>query len=181
LGAIVSQFRKNNRPTFIDFLWNIVGYIKYGCDRSVFFEYGSSLYRFWKNIDISKGVYFKRNSIVGCATHNSKLSIGENTTIGFSTIIISSGEIKIGSNCMIAPNVYIVDSNHGMSLDRPFNQQDNIVAEIVIEDNVWIGAHAVILPGVRIVSGSIIGANATVLKSITEQGVYVGSPARKVK
>ena len=82
---------------------------------------------------------------------------------------------------MIAPNVYIVDSNHGMSFDKPFNQQDNVVAKIIIEDNVWIGAHAVILPGVRIVSGSIIGANATVVKSITEQGVYVGSPARKVK
>ena len=177
----MNQFRKNNRPTFLDRLWSILSFIKYGNHRSIFFEFGAYPYRFHKNINLGKGVYFKRNSIVGCANKESKISIGKNTTIGFNTIIISSLNIQIGKDCMIAPNVYIGDSNHGMSPEKPFNQQENFVSEIIIKDNVWIGSHVVILPGVEIVSGAIIGANSTVTKSISQPGVYVGSPAKRIE
>ena len=177
----MNQFRKNNRPTFLDWFWAALSFLKYRKHRSVFFEFGSYLYRYHKNVIVSSRVYFKRNSIVGCANQDACISIGENTTIGFNSVIISSSKIEIGSDCMIAPNVYMVDSNHGMSLELPFNEQENVVSAIVIEDNVWIGAHSVILPGITIVAGSIVGANSTVTSSILEQGVYVGSPARRLK
>ena len=175
----MNQFRINNRPTILDWVWNFSSWIKFRKHKSVFFELGAFLYRYPRNVTVGENVYFKRNSIVGCANKNSTVSIGKNTTIGFNSMIISSKSIDVGEDCMIAPNVYIVDSNHGMSLSEPFNKQENVVASIIIENNVWIGAHTVILPGIRIVSGSIVGANSTVTKSILEQGVYVGSPARK--
>jgi acetyltransferase-like isoleucine patch superfamily enzyme len=177
----MNQFRRNNRPTLLDWLWSTYSYLKYRKHVSIFFEFGSYLYRYYKNVVVDTNVYFKRNSIVGCANKNSYISIGKNTTIGFNTIIISSEKIDIGSNCMIAPNVYIGDSNHGMSPKLPFNQQDNVVSPILIEDNVWIGAHSLILPGVKVVAGTIVGANSTVTNSILEQGVYVGSPAKRIK
>lgn len=177
----MNQFRRNNRPTFLDRFWAFLSFLKYRKHSSVFFEFGSYLYRHHKNIVVDRNVYFKRNSIVGCANKNSLISIGKNTTIGFNTIIISSKKIEIGSECMIAPNVYIGDSNHGMSPELPFNQQDNVVSAILIEDNVWIGAHTLILPGVKIVAGSIIGANSTITSSIFDKGVYVGSPAKRIK
>ena len=177
----MNQFRRNNRPTFLDWFWSALSFLKYRKHRSVFFELGSYLYRYYKNVNVDNNVYFKRNSIVGCANENSYVLIGKNTTIGFNSIIISSERIEIGSDCMIAPNVYIGDSNHGMSPGLPFNQQENFVSAILIEDNVWIGAHSIILPGVKIVSGSIVGANSTVTSSILEQGVYVGSPAKRIR
>ena len=62
-----------------------------------------------------------------------------------------------------------------MSPELPYNQQENVVSAVLIEDNVWIGAHSIILPGVKIVSGTIIGANSTVTNSILDKGVYVVS------
>ena len=177
----MNQFRKNNRPTVLDRFWAALSFLKYRKHRSVFFELGSYLYRYHKNVTIASGVYFKRNSIVGCANQDALISIGENTTIGFNSVIISSSKVEIGSDCMIAPNVYMVDSNHGTELEIPFNQQENVVSPISIGDNVWIGAHSVILAGVTIVAGSIVGANSTVTSSILKQGVYVGSPARQLK
>ena len=53
--------------------------------------------------------------------------------------MIASKKISIGKNCMIAPNVHIVDSNHGTEQNKAYNEQDNIVAEVHIGDNVWIG------------------------------------------
>ena len=176
----MNQFRKNNRPTLMDQVWNFYSGVKYGLDKTVYLELGSYLYRYSKNVRLGRSVYLKRNSIVGCATRESSIEIGENTTIGFNTIIISSKRITIGEDCMIAPHVYIVDSNHGTALNRPFNQQENVSEDIVIEDNVWIGAHVVVLPGVRITAGAIVGANSTVTRNLTEPGVYVGSPASKI-
>ena len=155
----MNQFRANNRPTLLDWFWTTLSSLKYRKGSSVFFEFGSYLYRHHKNVSVDRSVYFKRNSIVGCANEEAHISVGENTTIGFNSVIVSSSKIEIGRDCMIAPNVYMVDSNHGMSMDLPFNQQENFVAPISIEDNVWIGAQSVILPGVKIVAGSIVGAN----------------------
>lgn len=175
----MNQFRALNRPAFFDVLWSGICAFRYR-KKKVFFEFGSMLYRFRKNLVLEQNVYIKRNAIIGCANGGARLKIGENTTVGFGTCIVSSLNITIGRDCMIAPYVYIVDSNHGMAPDLPFNKQENKVAAVVIEDNVWIGAHSVILPGVRIASGSIVGANSTVTKSITSPGVYVGSPAKKI-
>ena len=111
---MANQFRKLNKPTFLDNLWNFSRKCLYLKLRpNIFFELGSYLYRFKKNIFIEDGVYIKINAILGCANSKSNLSIGSNTTIGFGTIAISSSSITIGKNCMIAPYVHMVDSNHG--------------------------------------------------------------------
>jgi acetyltransferase-like isoleucine patch superfamily enzyme len=60
-------------------------------------------------------------------------------------------------------------------------RKNTIRKSVVIEDDVWIGAHTVILPGVRIGKGSVIGANSVVTKDVPPMAIVLGSPARSHK
>lgn len=176
----MNQFRALNKPTILDRLWNLLCRLKFGSAVSnVFLEFNVVLYRFWEKIELSKDVYVKRNSILGCANERARLCIGARTTIGFNTTIMASDYIEIGSDCMIAPNVYIVDSNHATDSGCKFNTQSNIVKRVVIGNNVWIGTGVIVLPGVTISDGVVIGAGSLVTRSLLEPGIYIGSPARK--
>ena len=178
----MSQFRKLNKPTFLDRMWNLsrkILYSRVNIKQTSFFEFGAYLYRFKKNIKFKSNVYIKRNAVIGCANPNSFIAVGENTTIGNGTIVISSEEITIGNNCMIAPYVHIVDSNHGMEPGKPFNQQENFTSPVVIGDNTWIGSGVVILSGVSIGSGSIIAAGSVVTKSFPVNSKIMGIPAKE--
>lgn len=85
--------------------------------------------------------------------------------------------VYLGENVLFAPGVKIISANH--------NKEDRRASDyslpITINDNVWIGANAIILPGVTIASNSIIGAGAVVTKSFLEDGsIIVGNPAKKI-
>jgi acetyltransferase-like isoleucine patch superfamily enzyme len=85
--------------------------------------------------------------------------------------------IKISKKVMFASGVKIISANHD------FKQRDNHVKDkpIIIEENVWIGANAVILPGVKIGKNSIIGAGAIVTKDVPPNVVVAGNPAKIIK
>jgi len=175
----MNQFRKYNKPTLLDKLWNLKSSLFYKKFKTnIFFEYGAYLYRYKDNIVLDNNIYFKRNSIVGCANPDSVIEIGENTTIGNNSIMIASKKISIGNNCMVAPNVHIVDSNHGTKPGKAYNAQDNIVSDVYIGDNVWIGSGVIVLMGVSIGSNSIVGAGSIVTKSFPENSLIMGSPAK---
>jgi len=175
----MSQFRKYNRPTALDRLWNISRRILYR-KRKVQFELLADLYRFRDNIHLAQNVYVKRYARLGCANPDARLSIGQNCTIGQGSIITSSIEITMGNDCMLGPNVVIVDSNHGADANKPFNAQENVTKAVHIGDNVWIGAHSLILAGASIPSNTIIAANSVVNGMIERPGIYGGSPVREL-
>lgn len=83
---------------------------------------------------------------------------------------------------LIATHVAIMSYQHGFS-DRavPVADQDIELKPVVIEEDVWIGTHALVLPGVRIGRGSIIGAGAVVTSDLPPYSVAVGSPARVIR
>lgn len=113
---------------------------------------------------------------------SSGLYIGNNCFINRGTWIVALGTIKIGDNVVIGPYTVLTSANHGYDLlDRPIRQQRDVLKPIVIEDDVWIGAHAVVLPGVTIGKGSVIGAGAVVTSDIPAYSVAVGIPARVIK
>lgn len=103
-------------------------------------------------------------------------SIGKNITIGHdffcnrNCIFLDDGKITIGDNVMIGPNVGIYTVNHPMDYMKR-NRGEFITKDIVIEDNVWIAANCVILPGVKIGRGSVIGAGVVVDKNIPENSL----------
>jgi len=107
------------------------------------------------------------------------ISIGRNTRIN-GACIHAWKRVSIGENCLIAANCQIIDSNgHDLSFDNVenrINTKDN-PKDIVIEDNVWLGANTIVLSGVKIGRGSVISANSVVVKDIPPMVVAGGNPA----
>lgn len=110
-----------------------------------------------------------------------KIEIGDNSFIGQGSIIVGKAGIKIGKNCLIAESVTIRDQNHKIDHRTPINESGFDVDPIEIGNNVWIGAKACILAGVRIGEGSIVGAGSVVTKSLPAGVLAVGNPARVLR
>lgn len=110
------------------------------------------------------------------------IELGINSVFGMFNYIDGSGTLTIGRNVRIGQHVCIYTSNHNFNrCDRPICAQGLTTKPVVIEDDVWIGAHAVILPGVRIHHGSIVAAGAVVSRDVPPFSVVGGVPARKIK
>ncbi len=112
-----------------------------------------------------------------------KIVIGENCRI-HGTCIHAFHSIRIGDNVLIAANSHIIDANaHELSFPNVSNRINtvDIGKEIIIEDNVWIGANCFILGGVRIGEGAIISANSVVHRNVPSNAIYGGNPAVLIK
>ncbi|TAF56948.1 MAG: acyltransferase [Sphingobacteriia bacterium] len=106
--------------------------------------------------------------------------IGENSLIGMGNVLI--GPISVGNNVIFAQNIVASALNHGYeNPDLPIHLQAVKTAPIVIEDDCWIAANAVITAGVTIGKHSVVGAGAVVTKSIPPYSVAVGNPAKIIK
>ena len=90
--------------------------------------------------------------------------------------------ITIKNDVLIGEFTTITTTNHNFNrLDIPINQQGYSVHPVVINDDVWIGAHVVILSGVTIGKGAVIGAGAVVTKDIPSYAIAIGVPAKVIK
>lgn len=90
---------------------------------------------------------------------------------------------KIGNDVMIAPFVMILNYGHNIEdTARPMIAQGvKYFPQTIIEDNVWIGARVLILPGVKICTGAVIGAGSVVTKNVEAYSVVAGNPAQFIK
>ena len=112
------------------------------------------------------------------AVFNPNVEIGDNSTIGVKCEII--GSAKIGSNVLMGTEVILYAVNHEFSDKNELiiNQGYRKEKTVILEDDIWIGRRAIILPGVTIKKGTVIGAGAIVTKSFPEYSVIAGNPAR---
>ena len=111
-----------------------------------------------------------------------RLVINEGTSINRNYFINARGKIYIGKNVLIGPYVTIYSTNHIFSsIDIPIKDQGQTEEEVIIEDDVWIGANSTILPGVKIGKGAIIAAGAVVTKDVPTYSVVGGIPAKLIK
>lgn len=108
------------------------------------------------------------------------ISIGDNSGIGDNCFLQDIGEINIGKDVLMAPEVMIFTANHKSSRDELIRNQGMEIACVTIEDDVWIGARATILPGVRIAKGAIVAAGAVVTKNVEPYSIVGGVPAKKI-
>jgi acetyltransferase-like isoleucine patch superfamily enzyme len=107
-----------------------------------------------------------------------KIECGQDIAFGEFCHIRANGGLKIGSRVLIAAHVTITTRQHPIELPRWKTVQD---APVIIEDDVWIGAGAVILPGVTIGRGAVVAAGAVVTASVEPYTVVAGVPARPIK
>lgn len=107
------------------------------------------------------------------------IEIGAGTFINREIYLEAVGPISIGRDCQFGPQVMVVTSHHPRVPDGGVSRVPEGRA-VRIGDRVWVGARAMILPGVTIGDDVVIGAGSVVTKDCVRPGVYVGSPARLV-
>lgn len=148
--------------------------------QDVFFEKGVELMRYPKNISLGDGMVLKKGARLCPCNETATISIGNFTTVGYHTYMFASEKIQIGNNCLIAPFVYIVDSDHSIDKEKNINQQPNITAPVIIGNDVWIGTNAKILKGVTVGDGAVIAAGALVKDDVAPYTIVGGIPAKKI-
>jgi len=108
------------------------------------------------------------------------IEIGDNFYANSGCIIIDVARVKIGDNVMFGPNVAVITAGHPIHHEIR-NTKFEYGIPVTIGDNVWIGANAVLLPGVHIGDNTVIGAGSVVTKDIPSGVVAVGNPCKPVK
>lgn len=113
--------------------------------------------------------------------------VGDDVSLGYRPMLMAAlSEIRIGNHVMFGPEVAIIGGGHNISVVGRFmtdvhEKTGNEDLGVVIEDDVWVGARAIILRGVTVGRGSIIAAGAIVTKSVPPYAVVGGNPARVIK
>jgi maltose O-acetyltransferase len=111
-----------------------------------------------------------------------RLSLGNNVAISRDVFINAAGGINVGDDVLIGPSVKIWSLNHNFeNMDEPINRQGWNLSEVNIGNDVWIGASAIILPGVSIGDKTVVGAGSVVTKSLKSGAVYGGTPAKLIR
>ncbi len=109
------------------------------------------------------------------------VSIGDRTAINRNASIDARAEIRIGKDVLIGPGAQLIAYQHVFSApDQTINSQGTRTGPITVEDDVWIGANAVILLDVTIGRGSVVGAGAVVTGSCAPYSILAGVPARVI-
>ena len=117
-----------------------------------------------------------------CCINNAvgDVTIGDQTRIGIHCTVI--GPVSIGNNVNLAQGITVTALNHNFEdTTRRIDEQGISTKPVVIGDDVWIGANAVILPGVTIGRHVVVAAGAVVTKDVPDYCVVAGVPAKAVK
>lgn len=109
-----------------------------------------------------------------------RLEIGERTLVNFGCSLVAMGLVSVGADCHIGPHTMMLDNDfHRVEPERRLERPPS--RPIVIEDNVWIGARVIVLPGVTIGHGSCIGAGSVVTSDVPPRALAAGVPARLIR
>ena len=108
------------------------------------------------------------------------IKIGKNFFANFGNVMLDCGEIVIGDDCKFGPYSGIYNVGHAF---EPISRKNwgTTVKKVFIGNNVWMGAHSVILPGVKIGDNAIIGAGSVVTKDVMPNTIVAGNPAKVIK
>ena len=114
-------------------------------------------------------------------THTYGIEIGRHFSINSGALIDGRGGVRIGDWVMIGPHAVITSSEHqSPPFGTPMASVDHEMQPVVIDDDVWIGAHAFIRGGIHIGRGAIVGAGAVVVSDVNDGDIVCGVPARAI-
>ena len=130
------------------------------------------------NCTLEHDIYFKYD---GIWAPGPSILIRDRVFMGFSCELNVRRRLEIGSDCLIASGCKLVDHDHSTARGVPMREQTaGAEAEIVLEEDVWLGVNVVVLKGVRIGRGAIVAAGAVVTTNVPSYEIWGGVPARKI-
>jgi maltose O-acetyltransferase len=176
---MVKLFKKNTR-TILFILRNILSITFF---RQSFDRFGEFVIENVYPVRIIQRGKFSAISSSARFSHPENIIIGSKTNINRNCILWAgiNSKIIIGDNCLTGPGVTIIAQQYkvqGKDLIRSYPQTEK---DIIIEDDVWLGANCIILPGVRLGKGAIVAAGAVVPKDVKEYTIVTGIPAKVIK
>lgn len=202
--ALTQKYILDWRPAFNGFLTRMLygGKVRIGknfktdsipriiVDKNASLQIGDNV-EFKRNLEIR--VHGNSTTVIGnkvrldrgiriLSTNNARIEIGDGTKIGLYTVLNGGDSITIGKKVLISGFVYLQTSMHGFK-DRTVGVQDQGYdhAPVVLEDDVWLGTHVVVMPGCVLGKGAVSGSNAVITKSVDEYTVVAGIPAKPLK
>lgn len=124
------------------------------------------------------GVSTQGNAVIRAPFYfeRGRITLGRNVLINSGCVFLDHGGITIGDDVLLGPQVRLCTTTHDLSPERRHSHTRSM--PIIIGANAWLGAGAVVLPGVNIGENSVIGANSVVTTDVPPNAVYAGIPAR---
>lgn len=115
-------------------------------------------------------------------TPGRNLVIEDHVDLAKDVLITTSGGVHIGKRVLIGYRTQILSANHSIPpAGLPIPISGDVFGEVIIGDDVWIGANVVITPGVKIGSGAIIAAGSVVTKDVESNAIVGGVPAKLIR
>jgi maltose O-acetyltransferase len=105
------------------------------------------------------------------------ISIGDRTFVNYECVMLDGATLEIGADCQIAPRVQLVTATHPLE-PQPRRDKWESVAPVTIGDNVWLGAGAIVCPGVTIGDHTVVAAGAVVTRDLPAGVLAAGVPAQ---
>ena len=111
-----------------------------------------------------------------------EIHLGDRSTIGHNSVLVSRERIQIGDDCMLAAFCYVLDVDHEFADPKKTMREQGLRIEpVIIGNDVWVGAGSIILRGVTIGDGAVVAANSVVTKDVPPYAVVAGISAKVVK
>ena len=173
LSKYDNSWYKPGKPIFIRFLWYYTNLIFLRSGLFPFSGLKVSILRFF-SARIGKGVIIKPHVNI---KYPWRLKVGDHCWIGENSWIDNLGNVSIGKDVCLSQGAMLLCGNHNYKK----YSFDLIVADIKLEDGVWIGAKALVGPGVTCHSHAVLTVNSVATSDLEAFGIYQGNPAVKIK
>jgi len=166
---------------------SVEGHVHFGFPRRIRVDSGCSIGRacaLRANSEAAVGVWLGtdvslKDGVVVNANQG-RVEVQERSWLGPYCVVYGNAGVRIGRDTMIGAHTVITSVGHeSHRLDEPMRTQPLVLGPVVIGDDVWIGAHCSILPGVTIGHGAIVGAGSVVTRDVAPYSIVTGVPARQ--
>lgn len=170
---------KNSLKNFLVCSYESFSFLIFALPRHKLFNFIKSNYLRIQGSKIGKSVtYYPGIRINPCM----KLSLGNHVDLAWGVLITTGGGVKIGDRVLIGYRTQILSANHFIPENRGrIFGAGHVLKEVVIENDVWIGANCIITAGVKIGEGAVIAAGSVVTKDVPPYTIWGGVPAKQIK
>jgi acetyltransferase-like isoleucine patch superfamily enzyme len=140
-----------------------------------------------ERLEIGAGAFVQSGCLLHCggldwSDGKGRIRLGKRAYIGHDSVLYGSGDLDIGNDVLIGPGVILTSQGHRFdAVGLAIREQPLLFAPVCIGDDVWIGAGAVVLPGVRIGNGAVVAGGAVVNRDVAAFEVVAGVPAQVLK